>query len=120
MNRYVPGRTLSDSAVEVDWAQVLRDTRQVDLIVVPEAFWLGGRDPLKPPSMGNVDDRSLGEYRSKLATEGLVEGHGAIATGSDDYCTVHVLTVRPPDVTPEDAERLRPLRPEVHTVAGGT
>ena len=55
---------LNDSAIEVDWAQVLRDTRQVDLIVVPEVFWLGGRDPLKPPSMRNVGDRSLGEYRA--------------------------------------------------------
>ena len=111
---------LNNSAVEVDWAQVLRDTRQVDLIVVPEVFWLGGRDPLKPPSMRNVGDRSLGEYRAKLAAEALVEDRGAIATGPDDYCTVHVLTVRPPPVQPEDAERLRPLRPEVHTVAGGT
>ena len=53
---------LNDSAVEVDWPRVLRETRQVDLVVVPEVFWQGGRDPLKPPSMRNVGDRSLGEY----------------------------------------------------------
>jgi hypothetical protein len=111
---------LNDSAVEVDWVQVLRETRKVDLVVVPELFWQGGRDPLKPSSMRNIGDRSLGEYRAKLAAEGLVEDRGAIVTGADDYCTVHVLVVRPPLVAPEDAERLRPLRPEVHAVAGGT
>jgi len=111
---------LNDSATDVDWDQVLRETRKVDLVIVPEVFWEGGRDPLKPPTMRNVGDRSLGEFRAKLAAEGLVEDRGAIATGPDDYCTVHVLAVRPPQVAPEDAERLRPLRPEVHAVAGGT
>ncbi|WP_431268697.1 hypothetical protein [Dankookia sp. P2] len=104
----------------MDWDQVLRETRKVDLVVVPEVFWQGGRDPLKPASMRNIGDRSLGDYRERLAAEHLVEDRGAIATGPDGYCTVHVLAVHPPPVAPEDAERLRPLRPEVHAVAGGT
>ena len=109
---------LNDSAVEIDWDTVLQETRKVDLVVVPETFWQGGRDPLKAPGNRNVADRSLGEFRARLDAEHLVEDRGAIATGPDDYCTVHVLAVHPPPVAPEDAERLRPLRPEVHAVAG--
>jgi hypothetical protein len=111
---------LNDSTVEVDWDQVLRETRKVDLVVVPELFWQGGRDPLKAPTMRNVGDRSLGEYRERLRVEGLVEDRGAVSTGPDEYCTVHALVVHPPPVAPQDVERLRPLRPEVHAVAGGT
>jgi len=119
----IPARAielLSDSETEVDWARVAREARQVDLILVPELFWLGGRDPLKVHSARNVGDRSLGEFRARLAADGLVEDRGPVATGPDPYCTVHVLAVRPPAVTPEDADRLRPLRPEVHAIAGGT
>ncbi|MFZ4409762.1 MAG: glycosyltransferase family 39 protein [Paracraurococcus sp.] len=111
---------MNDSALAVDWERVLRETRQVDLVLVPEVFWQGGRDPLKTATARNVADRSLAEFRARLAAEDLVEDRGAIRTGPDDYCTVHALAVKPPPVAPADVERLRPLRPEVHALTGGS
>ena len=119
----IPARAieiLSNAETEVDWPRVLREAGQVDLILVPEVFWQGGRDRLKPATMPSVGDHALGEFRARLRETGEVEDLGTIGNGPDELCAVHALGVRPPAVTPEDAQRLKPLRPEVHVAIGGT
>jgi hypothetical protein len=82
---------------------------------VPEVFWRGERDPMKSPSgLRYVADRSLNAFRARLEDAALVEDHGTINNGPHEACTVHVLTVRSSPISEENAQRYKPLRPEMH------
>ena len=73
---------VTDSATSIDWPQVMAESAQIDLIILPEVFWQHGTDPTKPPGERNVADRSIDEYREKLQAAGLIEDRGAIANGA--------------------------------------
>ncbi|MFL5331667.1 MAG: hypothetical protein ACJ8H8_00455, partial [Geminicoccaceae bacterium] len=113
----IPARVIelvNNSDAEMDWPRVMREVRQLDLIILPVVFQLDGGDPTQPPAQHTAAERSVDVFRARLDEADLVEDRGVVSNGPHEVCAVHVLAVRSPPITPEIALRLKPLRPEVH------
>jgi hypothetical protein len=95
----------STSSTNIDWGRVLREAVQLDYVVMPEPDG-------SALATSHAVNRTLDEFRSRLAASAQVDEIGRFQFGPTANCAVRLLGVHPlPGAAPP---RRPPLRPEVH------